>query len=202
MKPITMFPTVVGIVEELHSPEIDFNKVKWDVVRKGSTNESEVSLDFNVLSLYQDWEIRIKFHIKEYIRKYIGIEQDFQIVTSWFTRSQPRTESDRHCHANCWLSGVIHLSEGGGDLQFFRPDGNWQIFAPHKPREYNNYNSTSWTVPVQQNRLLIFPAYIPHRIMRNSGNKIRYSLAFNVIPKGIFGWGDSKFNWPNFLVYT
>ena len=67
MKPITMFPTVVGIVEELHSPEIDFNKVKWDVVRKGSTNESEVSLDFNVLSLYQDWEIRIKFHIKEYI---------------------------------------------------------------------------------------------------------------------------------------
>ena len=96
----------------------------------------------------------------------------------------------------------IHLSEGGGDLQFFRPDGNWQIFAPHKPREYNNYNSTSWTVPVQQNRLLIFPAYIPHRIMRNSGKKIRYSLAFNVIPKGIFGWGDSKFNWPNFLVDT
>ena len=42
--------------------------------------------------------------------------------------------------------------------------------------------------------LLFFPSYLWHTILNNHSDKPRYSLAFNLIPLGHYGSGDSTYN--------
>ena len=44
-------------------------------------------------------------------------------------------------------------------------------------------------VQPNENVLLLFPSQLYHRINKNTSNKIRYSLAFNINPLGLFQKG-------------
>jgi len=35
--------------------------------------------------------------------------------------------------------------------------------------------------------IILFPSFLNHKVMPNETNKDRYSIAFNIIPKGEFG---------------
>jgi hypothetical protein len=59
------------------------------------------------------------------------------------------------------------------------------------PSEYGIYNSKSFTIVPEQNELILFFSNLRHEIITNSSNKDRYSLAFNCLPSGSFGEGDS-----------
>lgn len=203
MKFLPIFPSVVGI-DYIETPNINFDTIKWHQCGDKSTtpkeiinNLSEISEDKNILSSFKNLEDNVNLIVRNYIIEYLSIDQDFQIVTSWITRSFPQTESYLHKHSNCWLSGVIHLSDDGGDIRFEKSDLN-EVWRSKPPFEYNEYNSTSWSIPCQKNRILIFPANLEHKILKNTSDVTRYSLAFNIIPKGYFGLGDSGFYWPTF----
>ena len=58
----------------------------------------------------------------------------------------------------------------------------------------NNYNAKEYLVTPQKNMLLFFPSYLWHTILNNHSDKPRYSLAFNLIPLGQYGSGDSTYN--------
>ena len=194
-----LFPVPVGIVEYVNLPDIDFNKIKWRkcINMEPYKNISDISEDTNVLKEYPDLKREIGFHVKDYIEKYsMGDKQEFQIVTSWFTRSKPNTESNAHSHSNCWLSGVIHFSDNGGCLKF---EKDMDSFSPALRKSNTNpYNTGAWDFPVKKSKMFIFPATLKHKIMLNTTRHNRYSMAFNILPKGEFGAGDSKFNWPEF----
>jgi len=53
----------------------------------------------------------------------------------------------------------------------------------------NKYSNTEWIVKPSKGILLIFPSNLQHRINLNTSDKIRYSLAFNVVPVGTFNKG-------------
>ena len=55
----------------------------------------------------------------------------------------------------------------------------------------NIYNSKSFTIVPQQNELILFFSNLRHEIKTNLSDKDRYSLAFNCLPSGNFGKGDS-----------
>jgi len=40
--------------------------------------------------------------------------------------------------------------------------------------------------------LYLFPSYLQHRIGKNEEDQVRYSLAFNLFPVGVFGKLDSE----------
>ena len=58
------------------------------------------------------------------------------------------------------------------------------------PREWNIMNSCSWNISPEKNLLIFFPSYLEHRIINNRGK--RKSLAFNIVPIGEYGTGDSS----------
>ena len=195
MELVLLFPVPVGIVEYVALPDVNFNKIEWIKIFNKDNKLTDRSVDNNVLKQYPDLKRALEFHVKEYIEKYsVGDKQEFQIVTSWFTRSKPNTESTLHNHGNCWLSGVIHFSDNGGCLKF---EKELDLFAPVLKKR-NKFNTGSWDFEVQKNKLFIFPAKLKHKIMMNTTRHNRYSMAFNILPKGEFGAGDSKFNWPEF----
>ena len=48
--------------------------------------------------------------------------------------------------------------------------------------------------PYNYKTIILFPSNLRHSIEKNLSNKIRYSIAFNTLPLGEIGTGDSKIN--------
>ena len=115
---------------------------------------------------------------------------NYRIFSSWLTKAAPNAFSDSHAHSNSWLSGVYYpKGDPGFSIKFFY-DNKPPFFT--QPTEYNIYNSTERVIVPQDNFLILFFSQLRHQLMPNQSTKDRFSLAFNILPRGKFGTGDSK----------
>lgn len=117
----------------------------------------------------------------------------FAITTSWATRASRGESSQFHRHANCVYSGVLYFedADGAGELEFDDANLAPSSFLLSDPVEWNLLNSKTWSIAPAKNRLVFFPSYLRHRITPHGADTPRHSLAFNLIPTGAFGRGDS-----------
>ena len=143
--------------------------------------------------------------LKEIILNYFNIYKDnilkyestdFEITTSWITKTSEGDHSHLHHHKNSCFSGILYFDtiENGGKLRFNNIGLNPSSFLLNDPSEFNIYNSTSWNISPQKNMIVFFPSYLFHKIETHNSNIIRYSLAFNIMPMNTFGDADSKVN--------
>ena len=111
---------------------------------------------------------------------------EFEITTSWFTKSITGQSSSSHNHNNCMYSAVLYLqtSENSGDIMFKSFADKRYNLVKH---DYNLYNSTEWGVKPVDGLLVIFPSEVNHKIAKNKSDTTRYSLAFNLVPTGLIG---------------
>lgn len=111
---------------------------------------------------------------------------DFEITTSWVSKTKKDETSFYHNHHNCMYSGIFYLSavDGTGDLSFENFD-NYRFKL--NPSIHNVYNSKELKFNVKNNTLLFFPSECHHRVLSHKSDKTRYSIAFNLIPKGKLG---------------
>lgn len=131
---------------------------------------------------------------KDNILKYEST--DFEITTSWVTKTLEGGRSNVHNHNNCCFSGILYFDtiENGGELRFADTGLTPSSFLLNNPSEYNIYNSQSWKISPQKNMVVFFPSYLYHQIETHNSNIIRYSLAFNIMPVNTFGSYDSSVN--------
>ena len=120
------------------------------------------------------------------------VNTDFCITTSWMTKCTPNSCGYRHNHKNCVYRGVLYFQDEISSIQFSNeniiPESMWL----GDPSEYNLYNSTSWEIKPEKNLMIIFPSYLFHKVTTHTSEEDRYSLAFNLFPKGNFGKNDSS----------
>ena len=158
-----------------------------------STNSggSLISKDSNVLKKYKDLNKKINEAITTTLEKTLMLKNiNYKIFSSWLTKAKPKTSSDSHMHSNSWLSGVYYPKGGPGfSIKFFHDNAS-PFYTP--PTEYNIYNSITSTIFPQDNYLILFFSQLRHKIMPNNSTNNRFSLAFNILPKGQFGEIDSK----------
>ena len=115
---------------------------------------------------------------------------NYRIFSSWLTKTAPKAFSDSHNHNNSWLSGIYYpIGDPAFSVKFFS-DNRTQFFTP--PEKYNIYNSNECIIVPEDNSLILFFSQLRHKIMPNQSTKDRFSLSFNVLPKGEFGELDSK----------
>ena len=118
---------------------------------------------------------------------------NFEITTSWSTKTEMGEQGTPHNHSNNYYSGVYYFGEcdpGTADLEFtglFHTPTDFCFEA----EEYNIYNSSSWNITPQKDMLILFPAYLVHRIGLHQSNNPRYSLAFNIMPTRPYGTRDN-----------
>lgn len=120
----------------------------------------------------------------------LRFKNDFEITTSWLTLTDKNRYSILHNHTNCMFSGILYLNanENDGDLYFENvSDKRYYLI----PEEYNVYNSHSQNIKPKTGKILFFPSEMYHQILKNNTKNNRVSLAFNLIPKGYIGKGDS-----------
>ncbi len=194
-----LFPSPLGFEVLKYNESIDFTKIQWvelncKEIGQNFIDKSKVSKNYKILKKYPLLNKKIHTAISDYIHNILCLNRDFQIVSSWMTKTEVGCESDFHTHSNCWFAACFYF-DCGSPIRFKRQK---ESFIDSEVTSYNVYNSHTWNITPEKNLLVIFPSHLEHKIAKNEGDAPRYSLAINILPKGNFGKGDSEFYWPSF----
>ena len=111
---------------------------------------------------------------------------DYIFSRSWVTKALPNEFSRPHRHVNSFLSGVVYFSDDTSPIVFTNP---YNIPFSHNQSQFTGFTSR---VKPRSGDILIFPSNVIHEISENKTNHVRYSLAFNILPCGNYGHGDSE----------
>ena len=194
MKILPLFPSTltVDLVEE-NTDELKEHDESFFKTEYGSGNKG--SKDTRVLKKYPRIE---KLLLKKFdkVVKLMSWKNEFIITTSWFTECDSGQDCQLHLHMNSFYSGVYYYDDyedKSGCLKFESPVSNLSCFYILN-EESNLYNSFYWKIPPEKNKLLFFPSYLKHQICKHDGKGVRKSLAFNIVPVGKYGNGDSTYN--------
>lgn len=142
---------------------------------------------------------QVQDHVDTFAFKILECQKDiaWQITTSWVNEVVKGGYSSMHTHANSLISGVMYLNvdERSGGIAFHKEPS-------YKPLWYDTVRidfdeTTDFTTDASvfipaHNDILIFPSTLAHSVLINESDIIRYSLAFNVFPKGVFGRGGNS----------
>ena len=116
---------------------------------------------------------------------------DFAITTSWITQTGKGGYSHEHRHSNSLYSCVFYFDDGDGGQLEFSGNPSTSIFELNYGSNDNMYNTDSIEVKPRKNMLVIFPSNLEHRVLENTSDMYRYSLAFNLFPVGSLSDFDS-----------
>tara|TARA_Y100001938_G_scaffold150634_1_gene242549 strand:+ start:3109 stop:3696 length:588 start_codon:yes stop_codon:yes gene_type:complete len=180
----TLFIFKLDIKKNLTS---EFKKEKFETTKEAP---GFISCNLNVLKKYKTLDKEINKAIKLVLGEILQYKNtQYRMCNSWVTKTEPNGYGHDHVHSNSWLSGVYYPEDNKHSGIRFNYDNT--IFN-NIPKQYNIYNSHTWTLGVEKNLLIIFFSNLKHRILPNLSKQNRYSLAFNILPKGDFGWSDSR----------
>ena len=194
-----LFPTTVAVavIKEDLQPLRSIRDLDYTPANNGNIRGVEISVSTSIFDLYpREHEI-----IQEYFNRFkdcvLRLESmQFDITTSWATRLAANTATESHSHKNCFYSGVLYLDpvDQGGELEFENTGINPISFLTSQPTDYNIFNYERFFIEPKANLLVLFPSYLRHRVRPHTMIDPRYSIAFNIMPVGEFGRGDSRVN--------
>ena len=81
-----------------------------------------------------------------------------------------------------YLSGVYYLKvpRGSGMITFHDPRIQASTIVP-PARRSNPFNSLAQSLPVEEGRLVLFPAWLSHSVIPNPADDVRISVSFNLM---------------------
>ena len=117
--------------------------------------------------------------VLEFLR--IG-EVAFEITGCWANVNAPGAAHGVHSHPNNFLSGVYYVRapRGGDTVNFHDPRSQTGILRPPVV-ELTADNTDQVVVRVDEGTVLLFPAWLPHSVDANRGDRDRISVSFNVM---------------------
>lgn len=157
------------------------------------SQNGDYTVDKYILNSILDLKKELLFHINLFAEKYLKvINVEFYFLNSWIVKHYPKDWAQAHYHSNSLLSGVYYLKteKNSGDINFKKKYNEQKIFPTSITPDYSEYNYTNsenFKFSAKNGNLIIFPSTLMHEVTKNESNNIRYSLAFNVFCKGIFG---------------
>ena len=195
----TIFGTPIGLITILENTDIlQTYKGKWNQ-NPNDTKSSWISEDIRVLESYPQIKKSLLDYFISFSSDVLGLKCDFAISTSWMTKCQKGESCQFHSHANCFWSGVYYYGEKydkSSSLVFKHPLNNYienYGFTVY-PEVATPYNKMEEIITPHKNGLVLFPSYLKHKILKHDSDIPRYSLAFNIVPVGNYGTGDSLYD--------
>ena len=177
---------------------IDIDNINFEP--SGTKDQSsEISDSLYVINDYPELGIEIIKIFQSYTVDVLKLNNQFTISTSWFTRMKPGDTCRFHRHYNSFYSGLYYFDDyevNSGSICFLDALNSFNNFliVPDSEKDINIHNSKEWQVQPQKNMLIFFPSYLEHSILSNTSKRTRHSLAFNFVPIGKYGVGDSTYN--------
>ena len=191
---VPLFSSCVTVIQL--DEDIKEFKTSNEKFKNSGWGSSSSSINKRVLEKYPKTKKILLDKFKKVALEDYKYENDFIITTSWFTKTLKDQSSLMHIHKNSFYSGVYYFddyTDKSAPIIFHSPLHQFYDFDL-MPSNWTIQNSTIWKIQPQKNCLLIFPSYLQHSIEKSIENTTRYSLAFNIIPVGEYGLGDSMVN--------
>jgi len=188
--PICSKPLFIYKLDIKEDLTLKFNEEKFRPIEQEGTT-ALLGENLNILKKYKGLKKEINKAVDATLKEILMLKNiNYKIFSSWLTKTRPGDCWNSHTHYNSWLTGVYYpKSNPAFSIKFY--DDNTSIFGT-PPTEHNLYNSTEWTIVPEDNNLILFFSQVRHKIRLNTSNQNRFSLAFNILPKGEFGTIDSK----------
>jgi len=117
------------------------------------------------------------YHNKIQFKKEIKQE----ISNIWININGKGHSNEFHIHARAVLSGVFYLNDSEFPIIFQHPyaDVNLYYWTEEFIDTLTTQNSGQWRVVPKKNMLVIFPAWLPHKVVMNKKDSNRISISFN-----------------------
>jgi len=123
---------------------------------------------------------------------------EYSFSQSWITHKIPGQHHTMHTHPNSLISGVFYYGEEDPDIpaiSFHKMVGgvNVSYLSPmyQADRRKSQYAWDVFHINYSSGLLLLFPSYFFHSVPVNKSNKVRKSIAFNILPKEKIGDKDN-----------
>jgi uncharacterized protein (TIGR02466 family) len=120
---------------------------------------------------------------------------EYRFGQSWISYKHPGQHHTMHSHPNSLISGVFYYGEPSDNtpaIKFHKLLGGMNVsyISPKtkKDKRDSKYAIDFMSVDFRPGLLLLFPSYVHHSVPVNKTDKVRCSLAFNIVPK--VGFGD------------
>ena len=157
---------------------------------KEKANGCYASDNLNVLNNLSTLKNKIKEHVETYLYKVFKYKMNYKFLNSWITKVDKDGFSQPHIHANTFLSGVYYpIGNLNFKINFHKKE---ECFWNIEVEENNLFNTKVITMTIENNNtLLLFPSSLKHSVEKNISNMERYSIAFNINPKGYIGEMDN-----------
>jgi len=185
-----LFPTPVYI----NNIDRDFTEQELQFVNDQQNNcvknEGNIYTEDNYIlnrKEFKNIKIFLEDCCKDYLEKIICPENNIElyITQSWLNYTKENQFHHKHSHPNSVVSGVLYFNCNKDSIKFYNSNINHTI----KPliKNYNFWNSETWTFPAKTGELFMFPSSLNHGVDIKKENNIRISLSFNTFYKGVLG---------------
>jgi uncharacterized protein (TIGR02466 family) len=116
------------------------------------------------------------------ILKY-NLPKKFYINPIWININGKKDFNMYHEHPRSMMAGVFYIKcpPNCGELVLVNPVSSHQHYIdPLKLEKFNEFNAYSWSVEPVENKLIMFPSWVPHYTQPNLSAEDRISIAFNI----------------------
>jgi len=117
----------------------------------------------------------IDFHLKQYLN-YLNFEFRPYSIFSWFTRNEPGDYLQIHHHNGVDITGTYYYQTNPdcGDFFFESP-----TIAATTSLCHSNQHTRKYYTP-EVGRLILFPGWINHGVLKNTSDTDRIGISFNI----------------------
>ena len=119
------------------------------------------------------------------IKNKIGYQPNLKLQTYWYNINYQNSFNVPHTHLGAPLdtivSGVFYVKspKNCGRLILKRNDPVLGLMYQERVGNYNEYNSSTWSITPVKNLLVLFPSYLEHYVEPNLNKEKRISISFN-----------------------
>ena len=111
-------------------------------------------------------------------------DKNIRIKEMWAIINKKNDFNVIHTHPNCYLSAAYYVKAP-------KDCGNFKVESPNIAKRYaypeianqNELNVEVASINISEGDLLLFPAYLPHKVGKNESNDDRIVISFNVDAK-------------------
>ena len=137
--------------------------------------------------LFASFLSAITNEVNQYAKEY-GFVKELKLSNFWLNVNDYKNYNSLHTHPKSLFSGVyyVDIPKNSGLIIFERlgkivMDWAWTDCEYNK---FNSFNSTSYALKPENNLLLIFPSWLPHKVDPNLNRKQkRISISINFCQK-------------------
>jgi len=111
-------------------------------------------------------------YVNQYKNEILKIDNDLRVVQSWATIND-NTNHAQHAHRNSFISCVFYVENEGNNKLIFRVEKSALEkchYLDYKIKEYNWFNSSTWTIDINKGDIVIFLSDLFHTSI-NEGKK-------------------------------